>query len=109
MSFKRTWLDNYSQYIGFNKENGQTTYQKLENYILPSLYATNKISNVVGTAGEQKGGMKIYEIEGGDLEKGFKELEKKMVKDFDGLGDYYYLELRKGNKNFYKIYKKNNI
>ena len=109
MSFQRSWLDNYSQYIGFNKVDGQTTFQKLPNFVLPSLYASNKISNIVGTAGEQQGGVKIYEIEGGDLEKGFQELEKKMVKDFKGLGDYYYLELRRGNKNFYKIYKKNNI
>jgi hypothetical protein len=109
MSFKRTWLDNYHQYIGFTKENGQTSFEQLPNFVLPSVYAKNEIKTVVGTAGNQTGGTKIYDINGDNLEKGFKELEKKMVKDFNGLGDYYYLELKKGGKKFYKLYKKNNI
>jgi len=109
-NFKKSWLDNYYPAIGVTQEMNETKYVPLQNLVLPSLYATNKIKNIVGTAGTtQMGGTKHFMVKKRNINDAFIDLEKKMEKNFKGLGDFYLLELKNGKNKFFKIYKKKNI
>ena len=106
MDYKSTWLKNYYPAYGFVNDNGQIGYLKLNNTVLPSVYGQTTIST---TMSDQRGGVKSYEIDGKDLDRAFKKLGDKMLKDFKGLGDEYHLSLMDGSKNYNLIYRKKNV